>query len=163
MSAGIKANVDGSGAIQVGGTDVITISSDGAVAIPQTFSVTGALTASTIKSNTSSPPTIQNSSGTEIGTLCRAWVNFNGTGTVAIRASFNVSSITDNGTGQYRITFQNALPDANYSLAAMPSGSGTGQILVDNGVINSAYVEIRVVTGGGSLFDSTTVAVMFMR
>jgi len=46
---------------------------------------------------------------------CRAWVNFNGTGTVAIRASGNVSSITDNGTGDYTVNFATALPDANYS------------------------------------------------
>jgi hypothetical protein len=47
--------------------------------------------------------------------LCRAWVNFDGTGTVAIRASFNVSSITDNGTGDYTVNFTTALADANYS------------------------------------------------
>ena len=52
--------------------------------------------------------------GTQNGTLCRAWVNFNGTGTVAIRASFNVSSITDNNTGDYTVNFSNALSDANY-------------------------------------------------
>jgi len=46
---------------------------------------------------------------------CRAWVNFNGTGTVAIRASGNVSSITDNGTGDYGINFTTAMPDASYS------------------------------------------------
>jgi len=45
----------------------------------------------------------------------RAWVNFNGTSTVAIRASGNVSSITDNGTGDYTVNFTTALPDANYS------------------------------------------------
>ena len=45
---------------------------------------------------------------------CRAWVNFNGTGTVAIRASGNVTSITDNGTGDYTVNFTNAMPDANY-------------------------------------------------
>ena len=46
---------------------------------------------------------------------CRAWVNFNGTGTVAIRASGNVSSITDNGTGDYTVNFTTAMPDGNYS------------------------------------------------
>ena len=46
---------------------------------------------------------------------CRAWVNFNGTGTVAIRASGNVSSITDNGTGNYTVNFTTAMPDANYA------------------------------------------------
>lgn len=47
---------------------------------------------------------------------CRAWVNFNGTGTVAIRASGNVSSITDNGVGDYTVNFTNAMVDANYAL-----------------------------------------------
>lgn len=46
---------------------------------------------------------------------CRAWVNFNGTGTVAIRASGNVSSITDNATGDYTVNFTTAMPDANYA------------------------------------------------
>ena len=45
----------------------------------------------------------------------RAWVNFNGTGTVAIRAAGNVSSITDNGEGDYTLNFTTALPDANYA------------------------------------------------
>ena len=49
------------------------------------------------------------------GWLARAWVNFNGTGTVAIRASGNVSSITDNATSDYTVNFTNAMPDANYS------------------------------------------------
>jgi len=47
---------------------------------------------------------------------CRAWVNFNGTGTVAIRASGNVTSITDNGTGDYTVNFTTAMPDANYAV-----------------------------------------------
>jgi hypothetical protein len=49
---------------------------------------------------------------------CRAWVNFNGTGTVAIRASGNVSSITDNGTGDYTINFS-SMANANYAVVAM--------------------------------------------
>jgi hypothetical protein len=49
---------------------------------------------------------------------CRAWVNFNGTGAVAIRASGNVSSITDNGTGDYTVNFTTAMVDANYSTVA---------------------------------------------
>jgi hypothetical protein len=60
--------------------------------------------------------------------LCRAWVNFNGTGTVAIRASGNVSSITDNGVGNYNVNFLNAMPDANYTVSIgnqFSSGAGT--------------------------------------
>lgn len=49
---------------------------------------------------------------------CRAWVNFDGTGTVAIRASGNVTSITDNGTGDYTINLTTAMPDLNYAVAA---------------------------------------------
>lgn len=77
---------------------------------------------------------------------CRAWVNFNGTGTVAIRASGNVSSITDNGTGDYTVNFTTALPDANFAALA------TATFLV--GVTNSvnaiarehATTSVRVVT-----------------
>lgn len=56
---------------------------------------------------------IQNTSGVE-QYLAKAWVNFNGTGTVAIRASGNVSSISDLGTGYYQINMTTAMPDTNY-------------------------------------------------
>jgi hypothetical protein len=72
--------------------------------------------------------------GTQNGTLCRAWVNFNGTFgtspfTIAnggIRAAFNVSSVTDNGTGDYTVNYSSALSDANYSFQATASQAGTG-------------------------------------
>ena len=54
--------------------------------------------------------------------VCKAWVNFNGTGTVAIADSYNVSSITDNGTGSFTINFTNAMSNANYSAAVGGSG-----------------------------------------
>ena len=57
---------------------------------------------------------------------CRAWVNFNGTGTVAIRASGNVSSITDNGTGDYTVNFTTAMPDANYATTVSVGNDNTG-------------------------------------
>lgn len=56
----------------------------------------------------------------------KAWVNFNGTGTVAIRRAFNVSSITDNGTGDYTVNFTTAMPDANYSIVGVTGGWGSG-------------------------------------
>jgi hypothetical protein len=56
---------------------------------------------------------------------CRAWVNFNGTGTVAIRASGNVSSITDNGTGNYTVNFTTAMPDTNYAVVCMGGDSAS--------------------------------------
>jgi hypothetical protein len=60
---------------------------------------------------------------------CRAWVNFNGTGTVAIRASGNVTSITDNGVGDYTVNFTTAMPDANYE-----SNAGASTPAVANGI-----------------------------
>lgn len=61
---------------------------------------------------------------------CRAWVNFNGTGTVAIRASGNVSSITDNGAGDYTVNFTTAMPDANYAVAITASAGNNNSSLV---------------------------------
>jgi hypothetical protein len=63
----------------------------------------------------------------EVAYGCRAWVNFNGTSTVAIRASGNVSSITDNGVGDYTVNFTTAMPDVNYS----PCGT-TGATVANN-------------------------------
>jgi len=64
-------------------------------------------------------PDVLNATGTAPLYACRAWVNFNGIGTVAIRASGNVSSITDNGTGQYTVNFTTAMPDANYAVSTI--------------------------------------------
>jgi hypothetical protein len=73
--------------------------------------------------------TLQNAAGTgqpAMSGAAKAWVNFNGTGTVAIRASFNVTSITDNGTGDYTVNFTNALEDANFcGLVAFQSTNST--------------------------------------
>ena len=81
----------------------------------------GTLTVSTISDGTNST-----SATNAIQGSAKAWVNFNGTGTVAIRASYNVSSITDNGTGDYTVNFTNALPDANYVFVAFPKTSTGG-------------------------------------
>jgi hypothetical protein len=70
--------------------------------------------------------------GTQSGSApiygARAWVNFNGTGTVAIRASGNVSSITDNNTGDYTVNFTTAMPDTNYNVTFGGSRDPAGSI-----------------------------------
>ena len=70
---------------------------------------------------------------------CRAWVNFNGTGTVAIRASGNVTSITDNGTGDYTVNFTTAMPDANYSVVGSTtisaSNTATASLVIMSGIV----------------------------
>jgi hypothetical protein len=97
---------------------------------------------------------------------CRAWVNFNGTGTVAIRASGNVTSITDNGTGDYTVNFTNAMPDANYCVAGWAKDSNnTGALMTvsafDNNTMTSSACQIRLYEA--SVQDSSVVTVAFFR
>lgn len=73
-----------------------------------------------------------NATGTAPVYACRAWVNFNGTGTVTIRASGNVSSITDTGTGFYTVNFTTAMPDADYAVVSGMGGSPPADALVIN-------------------------------
>ena len=98
--------------------------------------------------------------------LCRAWVNFNGTGTVAIRASFNVSSITDNGVGSYTVNFTTAMSDVNYAYAGFVKSNGIVSILVpDNGTSpTTSALPIRSNSSGGTgLFDSDDVCIAIFR
>lgn len=91
------------------------------------------LNVNTVQSSTSNPPIFKNSGGTVAGTLCRAWVNFDGN-TNVIRGSYNVSSITDTGTGIYSINFTNALPDTNYTFVGQmgfPDGATTSLLNVE--------------------------------
>lgn len=101
------------------------------------------------------------------GGLCKAWVNFNGTGTVAIRESFNVSSITDNGTGDYTVNFSNAMTDENYSILGLSSRTLISNTVGDMGIygamptINNARVQTT--QGTGSPSDSLVVCVSIFR
>jgi hypothetical protein len=77
---------------------------------------------------------------------CRAWVNFNGTGTIAIRASGNVTSLTDNGVGDYTVNFTTAMPDANYSAVFSASGvisSSTYGLAAGPVVWNTSSIRLR--------------------
>jgi hypothetical protein len=90
-------------------------------------------------------------SDTVINGSAKAWVNFNGTGTVAIRASFNVSSITDNGVGSYTINFTTALSSASYSLVA-----ATGN---DNSNAGASALAVQVELSSLALQTTSSVAI----
>ena len=95
----------------------------------------------------------------------RAWVNFNGTGTVAIRSSGNVSSITDNNTGDYTVNFTTAMPDANYSFVAT-SGDGTSGSTSVSGTFTYAVGSIRfqsVDASGNTSVDCAFINVAIFR
>jgi len=83
--------------------------------------------------------------------LAKAWVNFDGAGTVAIRASFNVSSITDNGTGDYTVNFTTAMVDANFSALCsmdLQTTSGT-KVTIGAKTYTSSSVRVYIGTGNG--------------
>ena len=90
---------------------------------------------------------------------CRAWVNFNGTGTVAIRASGNVSSITDNGTGDYTVNFTTAMVDANYAFHVYTGTflgnnfRGVSGITISSGSIRYKSVYISSTSGNATPED----------
>jgi hypothetical protein len=111
------------------------------------------------------PPTIQDSAGTQIGTFCRAWVNFNGTtnvgGFCTIRASFNVTSVADNGTGDYTVNFTNAMPSANYAVVGGSGNGTTFSFITPNAGIKTTTATGVYATSSSSiaLGDPTTVTV----
>ena len=114
-------------------------------------------------------PNMMNASGSAPLYACRAWVNFNGTGTVAIRASGNVSSITDNGTGSYTVNFTTAMPDTNYATIASAQRSGTAFadifVSIDNNfpIYTTTAVKLKSSDSEGSARDCGRVSVAIFR
>ena len=110
-----------------------------------------------------------NASGSAPVYAARAWVNFDGTGTVAIRASGNVSSITDNGTGLYTVNFTSALPDASYSLVASGQALASAVTIsvyaaaADPSPMTTTSCPIAARSDSGSALDTSTVSVAVFR
>jgi len=94
---------------------------------------------------------------------CRAWVNFNGTGTVAIRASGNVTSITDNGTGDYTVNFTTAMPDANYAPMITADRGGHGAIGYKPTTITTSSYRFTETQQAATAIDSEFVSVTIFR
>lgn len=118
MTTGIRSDASGTfGALTFGGDDAVTFDATG---IQAGSYKAGSIvdTDLTLSANSAPVKVALNAAGDAPIFACRAWVNFNGTGTVAIRASGNVSSITDNGTGSYTVNFTTSMGDANYSAPA---------------------------------------------
>jgi hypothetical protein len=92
-------------------------------------------------------------------------VNFNGTGTVAIRAAFNVTSITDNGTGDYTVNFTTAMPDANYATTAFTwSTSSSGYLIYGKDGVLPTSSAVRLTSSSTVAFgDSEVVNVSIFR
>jgi len=125
----------------------------------------GSVLTDTVQSSTAATaPVFKDGNGTQIGTLCRAWVNFNGTGTVAIRASFNVSSITDNGTGNYTVNFTTAMPDTNYAtLTTGETATAYIQGTFLGGTYSTSAVQVRFYNGSIANTDPSNANVAIFR
>ena len=120
----------------------------------------GALTISTLNDSSGVLATQNGMKG-----ICKAWVNFNGiTSPYAIRASFNVSSITRNSTGNYTITFTTAMPDANYVVSGSDvGGSSTGYyaFICSNATTpTTSGFGINIINDSGGLYEQAYIGVM---
>ena len=95
---------------------------------------------------------------------CRAWVNFNGQGTVAIRASGGVASITDNGTGSFNVNFTTAMVDVDYVCIANASGTTDANNLQPIASVDrtASSVRVDVETGAAAQYDADLIdAIIF--
>ena len=104
-----------------------------------------------------------NASGTAPVYACRAWVNFNGTGTVAIRGSGNVSSITDGGVGTYTVNFTTALQDANYCASTGAADAGLANSDTVRRVLQTSTDYKFNVGNGATMVDTDFLCVSFFR
>jgi len=181
-SSGTITNLTGTASININGTVGGTTANTGAFT---TLSASSTVSGTGFSTYLASPPAIGgttaadgsfatlkfNSGYGSVATVygCRAWVNFNGTGTVAIRGSGNVSSITDNGTGDYTVNFTTAMPDANYSpvFGGTFNASGTSRdnnIGVRNNVApTTAALRINVFEPNTGLIDALFCNVAIIR
>ena len=128
------------------------------------------LAVGTIKSISSAAPVFQNTSGTEKGQLVKAWVNFNGTSnistdTLAIRDSFNVSSVTDVAQGQYTTNFTNSFSDTNYcavyTISVSNSTSTHGYPYLSTFNTGSNHISVFSDSNSGATVDKATVCATF--
>jgi hypothetical protein len=115
------------------------------------------------------PPTIQDTNGTQVGTFCRAWANFDGTLSTPItpRAGFNVGSITKSATGIYQVNFTNNMPDANYSVSAIGSRGTTSTTnnvstqVVDGTLSVSSFQVFNERSNDGAQVDANMCVAVF--
>ena len=153
----IQGNASGTGTLTIAAPNTnssFTLTLPAATTIFVGTDATQTLTNKTLTTPNIDSAQIPTVSGTAPLYMCRAWVNFNGTGVVAIRASGNVTSITDNGTGDYTVTFTTAMTDGNYSVVAGANGRAT-DTTPDVGVA----VGVGATTASGSVATGTRILV----
>ena len=182
-TAGLKSSSDVTGvlALQTNGTTAISISTGQVVTLTNALAVASGGTGVTTSTGSGSvvlgtsptltTPTLNSAqvatvSGTAPLYMTRAWVNFNGSGTVAIRSSGNVSSITDVAVGRYTVNFTTAMSDANYSSIGSGGNGDVGSrpIVITNDTANTASgCSIAVMNVAANLGDYAYISVSIFR
>jgi hypothetical protein len=151
MTISIKPTSSGSTIEQDGGT-ILSVDGSGNLTVPNNITFSGTVTGVSSYAD-SDALSLFNASGSAPVYACRAWVKFQGTGTVTINGSGNVSSITDNGTGQFTANFTTAMPDTNYSVATVTSTDGStdrgATSLIDDRTYTTSAIRILTWNGGG--------------
>ncbi len=89
--------------------------------------------------------------------LVRAWVSFNGTGTVAIRDNYNVSSVTDTGTGNFTLNFSSAMTDTNYCAVGMSDANNGENITVQDSILTTTTLGIVTIASNGTVVADSTM------
>ena len=159
--------LDGTTGVPVGTvTGTLPVANGGSGVTTSTGSGANVLgTSPTLTTPTFDSASLATISGTAPLYMCRAWVNFNGTGTVAIRASGNVSSITDGGVGTYTVNFTTSMVDANYVMTGTSSTSGGNNPVIVRGPttpgVGSAAFE--TIQANGANQDPSGVYLAFFR
>ena len=154
----VQGNASGTGSLTIAAPNTNT---DRTLTLPDE---SGTLLTSASQVAASQITTALNASGSAPIYACRAWVNFNGTGTVAIRASGNVTSITDNGLGNYRVNFTNAMPDANYAFTASLQEQNWGGMATTYTTLQTGYVDVYTFEGNAAArYDPVYVYVTIFR
>lgn len=129
--------------------------------MPVTINGTTGIQGAALASNTAlTPPTITDSNGVAIGVFCRAWVKFNGTlANPTVIGGFNVSGVTKQSTGNFTITFTNAMPDANYVVVGS-TGFGNTTVSVNTpSTTNCTILTYNIASTANR--DATTYVVFF--
>jgi hypothetical protein len=156
--------ISGSTTLTLGGTNATTIAQDSAT------TVTGFKSTGIDDNATANALTIDSSSNLQFnsgyGSVataygCRAWVKFDGTGTLAVNGSGNVSSVTDNGTGIYVVNFSTSLP-THYQISAGHKRVGASAEIVNIYGFNTGSINIDFFAGG-SLSDTDYIGIAVHR
>jgi hypothetical protein len=115
----------------------------------------GTLTISTLSDGTNSTSATNCIQGS-----AKAWINYKGTATVAIRASYNVSSVTVTGTGQYTVNFTNAFADANYAAVISGQDPAGGSFVIGRYQGTWSTTAIQIVARDGSAYYDDPIVTM---